>query len=196
MTYLLEFQPMFKTPASKKYVSSDIAFPKNWFKELQELAGLYGASVVLLPEVTWIAGHYNKESKTCYINAPYEDCELFPTDYVVQTFCHELAHHIQHHVLGAKEKTTLSEKLAFEQEACDIGFELARHHFPDFYMPKQTYLDFFATKENLREFGVHHGCDRADIEEVVSQFEPITKTLDLLEQEVKVTYDHFQELAK
>lgn len=183
---------LFQVPASEEYVSDDIAFPANWFKELQVLAALYGARVEFVPQVTWFAGRYNKETKTCFINAPYEDCELFPTDYVIKTFCHELAHHVQHEIISETKK--LKEILAFEQEACDMAHELARHYFPDLYVPKQTYLDSFVTKDNLRDFGNYHGCAEADIEETVKQFEPVKSMKDsdaIVELDVKVQYERF-----
>ena len=191
--FLKTAKPVFTSLIEPVQMLSDFAFPAQWFVDLEYLAELYGAKVEFAPYHLSenIAGRYKKETKTCFIHFPHDEYDIMPTDYVVATFCHELAHHIQYCTLNAEKRTKLAEIFAFEQEACDIAYELTQHHFPCFLNIKQRYLDGF-TKKSLRAFGLYHNCSESDIIEFVDNFvEPLKSPFVFEEVPCKITCDHF-----
>lgn len=113
----------------------DFWFPLRWFEDLTSLAGQYGASIKLTRGNASPYGDeecevwfYRQEEARIYI--PTNERGVLYTFDVVTTFCHELAHRLQHLALTRDGSEFLFEgDDAHERQANRIGRVLSTLYF-------------------------------------------------------------------
>jgi hypothetical protein len=132
----------------------DYFFPVDFFNFLKKLAKNYGANVRFAEFDNNYSGSYNWRHKLIKIYRYDKESNFMPTEYVFRIFFHELAHHIQRR--KRLKFRSVEEYLLFEQEACDIGFELAKKHAPTIPVKKEVYIDGFSSIKDLEMFAQHY----------------------------------------